>query len=244
MPAVMNPRRERRRTWRSTAASFSASRATGSGAGAGSGAGSGTTGSSVMDYLDTDDHRPEVVPAGADDLRDVNDEEGDVADGDPEVKEASHRVSAEKKRQPSELDRLVDRQSGEQRSETHEDDGAVGNLLRAVELSVRRRLLAQMKIVQRDLNRFHERPAVRNQRAPLAGEERVENVEDPVDGEDPHEEKVQRDPFRQPVSDVQLLVGLFGDGHLQQRVVAQTDAVDGIGPVDEQAAPDHQRQDG
>src|SRR5262249_34413818 len=36
--------------------------------------------------------------------------------------------------------------------------------------------------------------------------------------------------------------GLFGDGHLQQRVLAGADAVDGIRPVDEQAAPHHQRQ--
>src|SRR6266550_625899 len=106
-----------------------------------------STGSSIMRHLDdlaADDHRPEVVPAGADYLRDMNDEENDVADGEPEVEKARHRVSAEEPCQPRKLHRLVDRETGEQRAESHQHDGGVGNLLRAVVLPLRRRLSPQM----------------------------------------------------------------------------------------------------
>src|SRR5690348_6411736 len=55
-----------------------------------------------------DHHRAEVVPSGADHLRDVDDEEDDVADRQPEVEEARHRIAAEERCQPGELRRFVD----------------------------------------------------------------------------------------------------------------------------------------
>src|SRR6266545_305725 len=48
---------------------------------------------SVMRHLgdlNADDHRAKVVPSALDHLRNMNDEESHVADGDPEVEEAGH----------------------------------------------------------------------------------------------------------------------------------------------------------
>src|ERR1051325_1534141 len=83
-PPTRNPRRVSRRTSRSTSLIFR-----------------------LRDF-EADDHRAEVVPAGANDLRDVHDEEHDVADRQPEVHEARAGVAAEKRREPAELHRLVD----------------------------------------------------------------------------------------------------------------------------------------
>src|SRR5213594_3169846 len=166
IPPTTNPRRESRRTSRATAASFSAIRIAGSGAGGSSSAGSagaasaaGSSSISLMRHLAhfvADDHRPEIVPAGLDHLRHMNDEEDDVTDGKPEVEEARHLISAEQKREPRELNRLVDRQPGEEGTEAHEDDGGVGDLLRPVELSWQRRFLPKMEVMQRDLDGFLE----------------------------------------------------------------------------------------
>ncbi len=41
----------------------------------------------VLRHLDADDHRPEVVPAGPDHLRDVDDEECNVTEGQDEMLE-------------------------------------------------------------------------------------------------------------------------------------------------------------
>src|SRR5947209_15888579 len=151
-PATMKPRRVRRRRSLSTSASFAASSssAVGSGGdtGSGSGAGAGTTGSSLMHHLHADDHCSEIVPAGLDHLPDMNEKENDVADGQPEVEEARHRVAAEHRGQPVHLHRLVDRQAGQQREEAHDHDHRVGDALRAVVLPLRRRLLAQAQVVE------------------------------------------------------------------------------------------------
>src|SRR5262245_48939943 len=62
------------------------------------------------------DHRAKVVPAGSDDLRDVNHKKQHITDRQGEVLSPGPRVSAQQAGEPSKLDRLIDRQSGEQRA--------------------------------------------------------------------------------------------------------------------------------
>jgi len=86
----------------------------------------------------------------------MNDEKNHVAGGQPEVLPARPLIAAEQRCQPGELNRLVNNDSGDQRSGAHQDHGCVGNLLRAVEFSRRGLDFAQMQIVKRDPDRFPE----------------------------------------------------------------------------------------
>ena len=83
---------------------------------------------------------------------------------------------------------------------------------------------------------------VRHKLAPFAGNDGVDHVEQSVDGEEPHEEEVEGHSLGQPVADVQRVPHLLREGHLQQREAPDPDAIDGVGPVDERPAPDHDRQ--
>src|SRR5438105_2027190 len=189
-PIVRKPRRVAPRSSASTARSFSAiavaraaaiassstSSISGTSPAASDSGGTGTGISSVIRHLVQlvpGHHGPEVVPTGAHDLRDVDEEERDVADRQPEMDEARRLVAAHQRRQPRELHRLVDGHAAEQRTEAHDHDGGVGDLLRAVVFPDRRRLLAQMEIVQRDLDGLDERAPVRHEVAPFAGDDRV-----------------------------------------------------------------------
>ena len=106
--------------------------------------------------LVSDDHRAEVVPSGSNDLTNVDNEKYDVTDGQPEVEETRHLISAEQVREPGKLHWLVDRQTSHERAKAHDDDRGVRNSLRGVVLSLRRRLFAKTQVVQRDLNGFDE----------------------------------------------------------------------------------------
>src|SRR5438132_4206212 len=103
----MNPRRDDRLSSASTARSFAsiaARRAASSSSGVGSGAGgdastpldsSTTPSSSLTGYLTrlgADHHCSKIVPPGSNHLGDVNDEEHDVPNRKPEMKEARGRI--------------------------------------------------------------------------------------------------------------------------------------------------------
>src|ERR1051326_2403929 len=155
MPAVMKPRRVRCFSSASTLRSFSAiaaTRAASSSSGVGSTMSGGTSLIGRLPQLHSDHHRAEVVPSGANHLRDMHDEEDDISDREPEMTEARALISAEEPRQPLELHWLVDGHAGEQREKSHDHDRGVRDPLRAVVLPLRRRLAAQMEIVKRDLN--------------------------------------------------------------------------------------------
>ena len=69
----------------------------------------------VVRYLDTDDHRAEIVPSRTDDLGDVDGKEGDVTDSQDEMLEPRQWVPAQERGEPGELDRFVDRHARQQR---------------------------------------------------------------------------------------------------------------------------------
>src|SRR5262249_23041523 len=114
------------------------------------------------------DYCAEVVPTGLDDLYEVYNEKHDVAHCQPEMNEPRPLVSAQQRSQPGELHRLVDRQTRHQRAGAHQNDAGVSNLLRAVVFSRRRMDFAQTKIIERDLNGFAQRMAIREQVTPFA----------------------------------------------------------------------------
>src|SRR5580693_3724518 len=87
----------------------------------------------IIDHLKSSDHRSEIIPTRADHLRNMNHEEADVAERKQKMLDAGGSVSAEHGGQPSELHRFPDGEAGEQRSESHDDDAGVRDLLRAIE---------------------------------------------------------------------------------------------------------------
>ena len=70
----------------------------------------------VGDDFVAGDHGAEIVPAGAGDLRDVDDEESAITDGEKEMLPARGLVAAEEGDQPSELDGSPDGEAGEERT--------------------------------------------------------------------------------------------------------------------------------
>jgi hypothetical protein len=73
--------------------------------------------------------------------------------------------------------------------------------------------------------------AVRHQIPPLAGQPRVGNVQHAVDGEEPHEEEVERHTLGEVERYAQRRVEPTGK-EVDQRRIAQSEAIDVIGPVD------------
>src|ERR1041385_9144845 len=98
--------------------------------------------------------------------------------------------------------------------------------------------------------------AVRYQVAPLPGKSRVEHIEQAVEEEEPHEQKMPCHSLRQPLiqvidrgahhmpGGVEALKGMIKQvrEERQQRTVAEADPIYLIGPIDAQAAPYHHAQ--
>src|SRR3569833_2749706 len=80
----------------------------------------------------THDHAAEVVPACKYDLHDVNNKEQQISGCQKKVNEASTGVTAEAGSQPGKLGGFVDRETTQNRTDAHEDDACIGDLLSSV----------------------------------------------------------------------------------------------------------------
>src|SRR5580704_15768196 len=98
-----------------------------------------------------------------------------------------------------------------------------------------------MQVVKHDVNRFTKRSAVGQQVSPFAGKQRVRNIEQSVDGEEPHEEEVPRHALREPEPQIQSTVEPVWK-EMEPGDVAPIHPIDVVGPVDEKSAPDHSGQ--
>ena len=186
-------------------------------------------------------HAPEVAPPGPHDLRKVDDEERHVEQGEDEVDRPRERIAAEERDQPGELRRLVDRQPGQDRACAHDDDADVGEALRGVVAALRRGCLAEAEVVEGGVPGVAERVAIRAEVPPLAADDRVADVEDAVDREQPPEEVVVGHPAGKVSVEVEHRVEAVREEG-EQSPTAPADAVDVVGPVDPQPAPDHDGQ--
>src|SRR2546426_700157 len=99
---------------------------------------------------------------------DVHDRERDEDPHDPEVPVARRLKSAEQRRQPGQLRRLVDREAGEYRQRAQPDHTRVRELLERVVLTLRRGLPAGMEGGLRPLERAGNVPRPEQQGPPLA----------------------------------------------------------------------------
>src|SRR3954454_2267154 len=102
--------------------------------------------------IPTRDHRPERRGIHQQDEGDVQQGERDEDPDRPEVPVARQLVSAEQRREPGELHRLVDGEPGEGRKRPKQHDGGVGPFLQCVVLALRRMLAPEAKIVELHLD--------------------------------------------------------------------------------------------
>ena len=87
-----------------------------------------------------------------------------------------------------------------------------------------------------------QRVTARRQVAPFPGECQENAVRHAIQHERPEKREVQRHALGQAVIDVQS--GIHGIGEkMQECVLPQADPVHVVGPVDQQAAPQHERQE-
>src|SRR6185437_6178434 len=103
-------------------------------------------------HLKAGHHRPEIVPPRANDLSDMHHEKRAIPDSQPKMEKARHGIPAHQAGQPRKLNRLINHDARKQRAEAHQNDRRIDDLLRAVELAHGRRIFANPKLVQRDVN--------------------------------------------------------------------------------------------
>src|SRR5665213_1505899 len=107
-----------------------------------------------------------------------------------------------------------------------------------------------MQIVQRDEPRFAEGVPIGNEKAPFSRDRHVQHVDQAIDGEDPHEEKMISKTCGQLEGAMNRCPEAVGEKP-HQGVLPQPDPINlsymsdvwnGICPVDQQAAPDHREK--
>src|SRR5207248_5293533 len=97
---------------------------------------------------------------------------------DPEVPIARRLKSAEKRRQPGQLRRLVDREAGKHRERAQPDDARVRELLERVVFALRRMLPTEMEVVLRHLDRARNVPRPEQERATLAAPHQLSEIQE------------------------------------------------------------------
>src|SRR2546425_108968 len=102
---------------------------------------------SVAPPIPAGDHRAERGGIGGEDQNHVRHGEADEHPDHPKMPVARRLISAEKRGEPFELDRLPEGDPGEHRKRAEEQDSGVGVLLERVVLAMRRVLLAQVEII-------------------------------------------------------------------------------------------------
>jgi len=113
-------------------------------------------------------HRLEVVPAGPDDLGDVDHEESAIAMVSQKWKNRAIVYPPKEVPIHPNWTRLIDGESGQDGAGAHQDDARIGDLLGPVELAARRSHTGQVQVVQHDLERLPQRLPVGHQRSPLS----------------------------------------------------------------------------
>ena len=113
--------------------------------------------------------------------------------------------------------------------------------MRAVVLDCGWADLTQAEIIKRHLNRVSKGMPIGKQFAPLAGDDRIQNVQYPVNGEDPHQEEMPGHAFRKPPLQTENVVNP-GWEKMKQREAAPTDAIRIVSPIDHESGVDHAEQ--
>ncbi len=107
-----------------------------------------------------------------------------------------------------------------------------------------------MQVDERDVDGVAERPFLRPQRAPLAGDGQINRIRDSVESEEPHDEEMPGQAGGDLVGRVEQLPEPVRE-EAKERPRADPDAIhlmrvlvgrDGIAPVDKKPAPDHERE--
>jgi hypothetical protein len=97
--------------------------------------------------------------------------------------------------------------------------------------------------MQHDLKRSYEGVLGWNQVAPLSGQERIENLSNPIESKEPHEEEVIGKPLCELIFEMEAVIKPPGK-ESEQRPVSDSNAIDvvrvksfvlRVGPIDENA---------
>ena len=107
-----------------------------------------------------------------------------------------------------------------------------------------------MQIHQRHLDRIAERPPLRHQQSPLARDQQIRHIQNPVDRKQPHEEEVIPQTLRHPIRRIDRLPEpRRKQPHQRHRPHAHPIhrmrmlvRIVRIVPIDQQPAPDHREQ--
>jgi hypothetical protein len=100
-----------------------------------------------------------------------------------------------------------------------------------------------MEVVKTNEDGFPEGLPVRCQVPPLSREHGVGDVNDSIDGEEPHKEEVPGHSFCRVLANTEGAIEPFGKKP-EERDGTEADSVNIIGPVNPQATPGHQCQQG
>src|SRR5438093_1107685 len=132
---------------------------------------------------------------------DVHDGESDEDPHDPEVPVPRRLKSAEQRRQPAQLGRLVDREAGEHRERAQRNHARVRELLERVVLALRRMLPTEMEVILDHLERARNVPRPEQQGAPLAAPYEVPEVQETESDERPCQCEVPVERAREPAAE-------------------------------------------
>ena len=102
-------------------------------------------------------------------------------------------------------------------------------------------MLGEPELVQGDLDGFAPGASIREKLSPLPGNGGVEDVCNPVDREKPHEKEVPGHSLSQAVINLKDLVKRIWK-EMKERLAAPVNFVNIVRPVDQNPAPDHERQ--
>src|SRR5216110_661016 len=131
----------------------------------------------------------------------VHDRERDEDPHNPEVPIARRLKSAEQRRQPGQLRRLVNREAGEHRERAQPDHTRVRELLERVVFALRRMFPTEMEVVLRHLDRAPNVPRPEQQGAPLATPHQVSEIQETEGDERPRQREVPVERAREPAAE-------------------------------------------
>src|SRR5439155_9925239 len=157
---------------------------------------------------------------------------------DPEVPIARRLKSAEQRRQPGQLRRLVNREAGEHRERAQPDHARVRELLERVVFALRRVLPTEMEVVLRHLDRAPNVPWPEQQGAPLAAPHQVSEIQETEGDERPRQREMPVERAREPAAEpapVRELGAVEWAHEVRPAAVSEP----GVGFVDLETARDH-----
>src|SRR5437868_4051871 len=173
----------------------------------------------------------------------MDDKKGYITDGEDEMLETGCGISSQQPGEPIKLDRFVYGKAGQQRADAHDDNAGISNLLSGIVFYLWRLFFSKMEVVQQHKPGIFQCAFAWDEIAPFTGENSVEQINEAIQKEKPHDDKVKGHSLGEMEGHMQEIVERIRK-ELEQSFVAKAETIDIICPVNEQATPNHDAENG